>query len=162
VSKCALCGRPVQGHDRHVRFRLPDPVLGSPDQDHAQGTWKTDEDPNAAVMMLVPDVGAFVRALLPVQLTGGHAVTFGVWVGVHPDDLRRAFDTWWAPEYAHLKLDGRLANALPAWDVFGVPVSLEVTDPETAPYCIGSSDQELQAVLTNEWDHDTVLAELPA
>jgi hypothetical protein len=29
-------------------------------------------------------VGAFLRALLPVQLTGGYTVTFGVWVGVHP------------------------------------------------------------------------------
>jgi hypothetical protein len=84
MSTCAVCGRPVEGHDRHVRFRLPDPVLQVPERDERQGTWKTDQDPNAAVMMMVPDVGAFVRALLPVRLTGGYTVTFGVWIGVPP------------------------------------------------------------------------------
>lgn len=161
MGTCILCGRATESHDRNVRFRLPDPVLRTPEKDQAQGTWKTDDDPNAAVMMMVPHVGAFVRALLPVQLTGGHTVTFGVWVGVHPDDLKRAFDTWWAPEYAHLRMDGRLANALPTWDAFGVQVSLAVTDPQETPYCVASSDIELSAVLTNEWDHEAVLAGLP-
>ena len=161
MSKCALCGRAIDSHDRHVRFRLPDPVVRTPEKDQVQGTWKTEEDPNAAVMLMVPDVGAFVRALLPVRLTGGHTVTFGVWVGVHPDDLKRAFDTWWAPEYADLRMDGRLANALPAWDVFGVPVGLAVTDPQATPYCVASPDAKLSAVLTSEWDHEAVLAGLP-
>lgn len=158
---CTLCGRAAHSHDRHVRFRLPDPVLRTHERDRAHGTWKTDEDPNAAVMMMVPHVGAFVRALLPVRLTGGHTVTFGVWVGVDPDDLKRAFDTWCAPEYAHLRMDGRLANALPTWDVLGVPVSLVVIDPQATPYCVASSDSELNCVLTNEWDHEAVLAGLP-
>lgn len=63
-------------------------------------------------MMQVPGLGAFVRARLPVQLTGGHTVTYGVWVGIHPDDLQRAFAIWWQPEYTELTLDGALANAL--------------------------------------------------
>ena len=42
-------------------------------------------------MMQVPNVGAFVRALLPVRLTEGHTVTFGVWLAVHPNDLKPAF-----------------------------------------------------------------------
>lgn len=151
----------MDSHDRHVRFRLPDPVLRLPEEDRTDGTWKTDPDPNVAVMMLVPNAGAFVRALLPVRLTAGHTVTFGVWVGLHPDDLRRAFDTWWTPEYKDLRLNGRLANAPPAWDVFGVPVTLAVTDPDSAPSCVGSSDNDLQAMLTKEWDHETVLAGLP-
>ncbi len=161
MSTCKSCGRAIDSHNRHVRFRLPDPVLRIPERDQLQGTWKTDEDPNTAVMMMVPDVGAFVRALLQVQLTGGYMVTFGVWVGVHPDDLKRAFDTWWAPEYAQLRMDGHLANALPTWAVFGVPVSLAVTDPQATPYCVASSDSELRAILTSEWDHEPVLAALP-
>ncbi len=161
MSTCTLCGRSTDSHNRHVRFRLPDPVAARSEQDKMPGTWKTDEDPNAAVMMMVPDVGSFVRELLPVRLTGGHKVTFGVWVGVHPDDLRRAFDIWWAPEYAQLQVDGRLASALPVWDVFGVPVSLAVTDPEATPYCVASSDKQLESVLRTEWDHEPVLAELP-
>lgn len=161
MSTCTLCGRGTDSHDRHVRFRLPDPVLRTPERDQVQGIWKTDEDPNAAVMMMVPHVGAFVRALLPVQLTGGHTVTFGVWVGVHPDDLKQAFDTWWSPEYEQLRMDGRLANALPGWDVFGVPVTLAVVDPQATPYCVASSDTELSTVLTSEWDHEPILATLP-
>jgi hypothetical protein len=36
-------------------------------------------------MMQVPALGTFVRAMLPVQLTGGHTVTYGgVWVGIDP------------------------------------------------------------------------------
>jgi len=30
-------------------------------------------------MMQVPGLGAFVGGLLPVRLTGGHTVTYGVW-----------------------------------------------------------------------------------
>jgi hypothetical protein len=112
-------------------------------------------------MMQVPELGAFVRALLPVRLTGGHIITFGVWVGVDPDDLRRAFDVWWKPEYRDLHLHGRLANALPAWEVFAVPVTLAVTDPEATPYCVSSEDAELDAVLCSEWDHELILAGLP-
>ena len=48
-------------------------------------------------MMLVPNVGPFVRALPPFGLTGGYTVTFGVWVAVHPDDLQRAFAVWCEP-----------------------------------------------------------------
>lgn len=161
MANCELCGRPTDAHDQQVRFRLPDPVLRASEQDRAQGTWKTHEDPNAAVMMMVPGLGAFVRALLPVQLTGGHTVTFGVWVSVHADDLKRAFDSWWAPEYVNLTLEGRLANALPPWEVFAAPVSLAVTDPDATPFCVASTDSGLQLVLTREWDHELVLTALP-
>jgi hypothetical protein len=113
-------------------------------------------------MMLVPDLGGFIRALLPVQLTGGYTVTFGVWVGVHPDDLKRAFDVWWAPEYTDLRIRGRLANALPGWDVFGVEVDLAVTDPDATPYCVDSPDSKLRAVMTSYWDHELILSALPA
>ncbi|PVU83080.1 hypothetical protein DDP54_08775 [Cellulomonas sp. WB94] len=113
------------------------------------------------MMMVVPELGAVVRALLPVQLTGGHTVTFGVMVGVHADDLKRAFDSWWAPDYANLKFGGRLANALPTWQVLGAPVSLAVTDPDATPFCVASTDSGLQSVLASEWDHELVLAALP-
>ena len=162
MSTCALCGRSLDTHDRHVRFRLPDPVLRLPEQDRTEGTWKSEDDPNAAVMMQVPQVGAFLRALLPVRLTGGYTVTFGVWIGVQPDDLRRAWETWWTPEYAQLAMEGRLANALPAWEVFGAPVTIAVTEPGVTPYCVSSSDDQLGSVLTDHWDHDLILGGLPA
>ena len=51
-----------------------------------------------------------MRALLVVRLTGGYAVTYSVWAGVHPGDLQHAFRIWWAPEYENLRRDGALAN----------------------------------------------------
>lgn len=161
MATCALCGRPGDGHDRNVRFRLPDPVVGLPEQERTPGIWLSEPDPARAVMMQVPELGGFVRALLPVQLAGGHSVTFGVWVGLHPGDLKETFDVWWAPEYKDLRLDGRLANALPLWEVFGVPVSLEVRDPDATPYCVSSQDEKLHSVLTSEWDQELVWAALP-
>lgn len=63
-------------------------------------------------MMQVPDVGAFVRALLPVRLTGGHTITFGVWIAIDPAHLQPVFATWWEPEYESLRMAGWLANAI--------------------------------------------------
>jgi hypothetical protein len=40
--------------------------------------------------MQVPGVGAFARPLLPVHLTGEYTVTFGLWLAVHPDEMRVA------------------------------------------------------------------------
>lgn len=112
-------------------------------------------------MMMVPIVGTFVRSLLPVRLSGGYTVTFGVWLGVHPDDLQRAFSVWVAPEYVDLRLEGRLANALPAWDVFGAPVVATVLDPEATPYVVSSTDPMLSQVLADEWPHEQILPGLP-
>jgi len=112
-------------------------------------------------MMQVPALGAFVRALLPVRLTGGHTVTFGVWVAVHPDDLQRAFVVWWEPEYEDLRLDGALANSVPPWGLLAALVSLAVRDPQQTPYCTSSPDEGLSRVMNQEWPHDDILAELP-
>jgi hypothetical protein len=114
-------------------------------------------DARTSVMMHVPGVGPFVRALLPVALTGGYTVTFGVWIGVRPDDLQRTFQVWWEPEYAELVLDGRLANALPVWGLLTAPVRATVRNPEHTPYCSASPDAQLHAVLTEEWPHELVL-----
>ncbi len=74
-----------------------------------------------SVMMQVPDVGAFVRALLPVKLTEGHTVTFGVWLAIHPKGLKPTFGIWWDPACEHLRLDAWLANAIPPWGDAGLP-----------------------------------------
>lgn len=80
---CEMCGRPVDAHDRDIRFTLPDPVLDLQSSPTADDVWMSHEDPRTSVMMQVRDVGAFVRVLLPVSLSGGFSVTFGVWLGVH-------------------------------------------------------------------------------
>jgi len=161
VTACSVCGNATHERDRNVRFRLPDPVLQLPDAERTDGIWKSEPDPNRAVMMMVPNQGAFLRALLPVHLGGGETVTFGVWIGLHPDDLKRAYDVWWDPDYPRFKASGRLANALPKWGLLAAPVDLEVLDPEATPYCVRSADNQLGKVLSAEWDRVDVLSRLP-
>jgi hypothetical protein len=160
-AACLACGRPIDAHNRHVRYRLPDPVLALPAREQTEGSWLSHADANQSVMMMVPAVGTFVRVLLPVRLSGGYTVTFGVWLGVHPDDLQRAFSIWWTPEYVDLRLDGRLANALPAWDLLAAPAEAAVQNPEETPYIVDSSDPGLKKVLATVWPHDEILAGLP-
>lgn len=154
---CPTCGRALDAHNQHFRFTLPDPVLALPDRERTPGAWLSHEDAGTSVMMQVPTAGAFVRALLPVTLSGGSTVTFGVWLSVHPDDLQTAFRVWWEPEYRDLTLDGRLANALPVWGLLAAPVHAAVRDLAETPYCTSSTDAELQAVLSDAWPHEVVL-----
>jgi catechol 2,3-dioxygenase-like lactoylglutathione lyase family enzyme len=154
---CPTCGRVLDAHNRHVRFRLPDPVLGCSPEGLPDGTWLSHADAGTSVMMQLPGIGAFVRALLPVRLTGGHTVTYGVWVGIHPGDLQRAFGIWWQPEYAGLRLDGALANALQPWGLLAASVSLAVRDPERTLYSTDSPDPLLSWVLTDQWLHAEII-----
>ncbi|MEV4282176.1 DUF2199 domain-containing protein [Actinoplanes xinjiangensis] len=158
---CHCCGQPRDTHDRHARFRLPDPVLDTRRQHRARGAWLSHTNPDVSVMMQIPGVGAFVRALLPVKLTGDFSATFGVWVAVDPADLKRACAVWSEPEYQDLRLRGRLANALPLWGLLSAPVELEVRDPEQTPYCASSSDPGLAKVLAEVWPHEDVLPAVP-
>lgn len=112
-------------------------------------------------MMQIPDRGCFVRALLVVRLDGGYAVTYGVWAGIHPGDLQRAFRVWWEQEYQTLRLEGVLANSIPPWGLLAAPVTLAVKDPGHTPYCVSSSDHALSQVLNEEWPHKDVLEALP-
>src|SRR5438128_2067983 len=143
---CPTCARPVESYDRHVRFQLPDPVVNARPTG-SRDTWLSHSDANSSVMMQVRDLGAFVRALLPVRLTDGYMLTFGVWVAIPPDDLKSTFAIWWEPEYQALHLEGLLANAIPPWGLLGAPVSLAVRDPDETPYCVASPIKELADVL---------------
>jgi hypothetical protein len=145
-------------HYRDYRFRLPEPVVVLPEREKTQGTWMSEPDPIQAVMMQVPELGGFVRCLLPVRLTGGHSIRFGVWLGVHPNDLRRAFDHWWTSDYPDLVVEGRLANRLPVWDLFGSPARAEVVDANATPCIVSSQDPDLARVLTEIWQHGDVLS----
>jgi hypothetical protein len=97
-----------------------------PGWEQAAGTWLSHGNPESSVMMQIPSVGAFVRALLPIRLAGGHTVTYGVWTGIHPGELQRVFGIWWEPEYQNLRLDGVLANSIAPWGLLAAPVTLLV------------------------------------
>jgi hypothetical protein len=156
-----MCGRPVDAHDRHVRFRLPEPVLARPGQEKVPGAWLSHGSPETSVMMQIPSLGAFVRALLPVSLTGGHTVTYGVWAGIDPRQLQRVFTIWHEPDYQDLRLDGVLANSVRPWGLLAAPVHLAVRDPQQTPHCAGSPDPQLSRVLTERWPHQDILDALP-
>ncbi|MFB9416002.1 DUF2199 domain-containing protein [Dactylosporangium matsuzakiense] len=157
-ADCPSCGRPLDAHKRHVRFTLPDPVLGTAQQERTPGTWMSHASARASVMMQIPAVGAFVRALLPVRLTDGYTVTFGVWLAIDPAQLQEAFSIWWEPEYQNLRMAGWLANAVQPWGLLATPVQTVVRDPDETPYCDSSSNPQLNRVLHEEWPHDLVLA----
>lgn len=73
-AACATCGRSLSEHNRHVRFRLADPVLDLPDRERTAGVLMSHNDANKSVMMQVPDVGPFCRSLLPIRLDGGYTL----------------------------------------------------------------------------------------
>ncbi len=152
-AHCATCGRLLDEHNRHVRFIAPEPVLTVPSEDRQDLTWGND------VLMQYQGVGAFVRILVPIKLTGGYTMTYGAWLGVHPDDLRRAWEVWRTPEYAELRLHGLLANILPSWGSasYGKPVETAVLDVDHVPYAVNSPDEFMRRVLQDQWPDDMVL-----
>ena len=158
---CALCGHALSDHDKNIRFEWPDPVRFSELKENTPGTWLSHADAYTSVMMQVPGISPFVRALLPVHLTGGHSVTFGVWVAISPDDLQRTYRTWWDEDYQNLALDGVLANDVPPWKLVGLPVKLRVLNVDHTPYCVSSSDELVESVLSEVWPHDDILAAWP-
>ena len=151
---------PNCGHNRHFRFTLPTPVLDLPEREQTPGTWMSHATPGESVMLQVPGAGAFVRVLLPVRLDGGYQVTYGAWLGIHPDQLSSTFAVWWEPEYADLRLDGILANRIEPWGLFPTPATATVRDPDHTPYVTASPDPTLSDVLTRTWPHEEVLAHL--
>jgi hypothetical protein len=131
-----------------------------PDQERTTGTWMSHDTPRESVMMQVPNVGAFVRALLPVRLSGSYTVTYGIWLAINPRDLPSTFQVWWAPSYQDLRLTGWIANTVAPWGLLRAPVQATVRSPNETPYCATSDDAALSRVLAEEWDHELVLGAL--
>jgi hypothetical protein len=155
VCKCPRCSRPLDERNPHLRFHLPQPVLEAlpNDEERAARTWGND------VVMMVQDIGAFVRILVPVDLTGGFTVTFGAWLCVHHEALRHAWEVWEEPEYMGLQFHGYLANMLPPWEAetYKKPLDAAPRVPNLLPYATQSPDAALQHILMGEWEHGPVL-----
>ena len=113
-------------------------------------------------MMQIPGVGPLHSRLLAVRLVGGYAVTYGVWVGVHPGDLQRAFRVWWEPDYENLRLEGALCQLGPPMGAAGSPRQPGSEESGTHALLVArSSDPMLSRVLGEEWPHKDVLEALP-
>jgi hypothetical protein len=114
-----------------------------------------------SVMMQIPNLGAFVRVLLPVHLTENDSLTFGAWLAIDPrDDALRKLAAIWDDNsrYQDLKLSGFLANAIPPWGLLRAPVQTEVRNIKETPYCAASDDDELTRVLADTWDRNEILS----
>src|SRR5262249_33558932 len=88
---CLTCGRPLDDgreHGRHIRFKLPEPVLDIPKEERPARTWGND------VVMMVRDLGSFVRILIPVNCSAGYTVTYSAWLSVPAADLKHAWKVW--------------------------------------------------------------------
>lgn len=94
IVACGIYSRRANAHNRHVCSRLRDGGLDALDRERTAGTRMRDPDPGSAATMQVPRIGSQVRVLLPARLCGGGTVTYGVRLGVNPDDLQLVFSLW--------------------------------------------------------------------
>jgi hypothetical protein len=158
---CAECG--CELGDRHLdwRFRLPDEIHLLPAGERSPGVELSDPDPERAEVLLRGDREAYLRVLLVVHAADGRTVTFGVWLAVARADLDAARRRWASEGYDALVVDGRLANALPGVDLFGVPVRVSVRHPDHLPYVTASTDATMSALLTGALSPDRFAALLP-
>lgn len=146
------CGHVRDPQDRHIRFSLPDALFERVSAgEEVPDLWMSHDDPDSSVMLAAPGLGSFVRVLLRVRLDDGTGLTYGTWLQVEHDELLRANEVWFAPEYSDLVLEGRLANDVPPGGVLGAHARAVVTDPDATPSIDSSDDSVLARVLTEVW-----------
>lgn len=103
--------------------------------------------------VLLANDDAFVRAVLPVELTADLELWFGAWMRVDVGDALHAADSWDGPGYASLKLTGTFAHDIKPWDgLRGAEVTAEVREPDDLPEYIR------HPLLGTTWDRDEVLS----
>ncbi|PPK94106.1 hypothetical protein CLV92_1082 [Kineococcus xinjiangensis] len=147
-ATCATCGSPAEPSDRHVRFTWPDPVLSLSEQERTENVWLSHDTATSSVMMEAPGPGSFVRVLLPLRLDDGTSVTYGTWLAVRSDEMRRAFTVWLEPAYVDLRLEGHLANDIAPGGVLGAEASALVRDEDHTPYLHASTHPLLNRMIT--------------
>ncbi|MFE5285429.1 DUF2199 domain-containing protein [Nocardia sp. NPDC056611] len=157
---CPDCGHVLDEHDRHYRFTLPEPMMHLPEPVPAADLWMSGTTIRDSELLQVQQIGTFVRAMLPINLTGGYRITYCVWLLVHPVEFQAIYETWWSPGYSQLQIKGYLANQIPPWGMLRAPVDATVTDPERLPICVASADPHLDRVLREQWPHEVALGSI--
>lgn len=156
-DKCPRCGRPLDQHNRNVRFRLPDPVLKLSSEELESRRWGND------YLLQVQGLGSFVRALLQVRLEGGDTVTYGLWLGIRPEELRSLWEIWNEPAYLGHEFEGWCANSIPPWKeaLLAAPLRARAVKQDELPQVTGSEHALMAELLEREWPHELVLSGLP-
>jgi hypothetical protein len=157
---CSNCGRPVDPDRRELdyRFKLPDALFAIPESERSDRIRGLGSD-----MVGAPDVGIFVRVLLPVTLSDGYSIRYGTWLGLTSrENFERARDLWHAPEYPSLTLTGILGNAIEPWgEPLMTRVGVGVRAAHEVPYVEAFKDPEMGKVLTETWSRSWVLSAIP-
>ncbi|MGW4941631.1 DUF2199 domain-containing protein [Actinoplanes sp. NPDC004185] len=154
LPDCPCCGGALSPVDFAVRSTWPDPLLALTPPER-EATWGNGH------LRAAEGIGAFVRCLMPVRLTGGGTLEYSVWLRVPAPMLQHASEIWEAPEYADLRLEGTVANAVQPWaEMLGAPARAEVREPDAIPYLVADEGTLMHRILHDEWDRDDVLSRL--
>ena len=155
LGGCTECDRALADHNTDLQFGAPDAVLAAQDQLVPDQAWMSGNGIGDSDLLVIPPVGAFVRTLLPVRVSGGATLTYGVWIDVDRTQFEHAKSIWLSADYASLTLTGTLANKLPFQHATYAGVVASVTDPQRRPIITSSSDdwttELLSAVLPHEF-----------
>ena len=109
--------------------------------------------------LAIKTIGFFLRVVMPVRLDDGSWVDFGTWLEIHSEDFRTAWQTWNAPEYTDLSVEGYVANKIAPWGQFPhVLVKAIVRDADEVPVLSSCSDPQVMRIIEESWSRDEVLA----
>jgi hypothetical protein len=103
--------------------------------------------------VLFAEDAAYVRCVLPVELTGDLELWFGAWMRVCAGTARHAAESWDGPGYASLSFTGTFEHDIKPWEgLRGAPVAAEVREPGDLPEYVE------HPLLGRTWDRDEVLS----
>ncbi|MFD5827080.1 hypothetical protein [Lentzea sp. NPDC060358] len=140
MTACACCGAEVD-EDGALDLDLGLPARARGAERLADGN------------VLVGADSAYVRCVLPVELTGDLELWFSAWMRVTEQDARRAAASWGAES---LRLTGTFAHDIKPWEgLDGAEVVAEVVEPGAPP------DLVAHPLLGRVWDRDHVLSAFP-
>lgn len=109
-----------------------------------------DAERRAGGNVLLAGDAAYVRCVLPVELTGDLELWFSAWMRVTAAAARRAETAWGSPS---LRLTGTFAHDIKPWDdLHGAEVTAEVREPDDLPELVR------HPLLDQTWDRDRVLS----
>ncbi len=83
LPDCPCCGGALSPVDFAVRSTWPDPLLALSLAER-EATWGNEH------LRAAGGIGAFVRCLMPVRLTGGGTLEYSVWLRVPEPAVRHA------------------------------------------------------------------------
>jgi hypothetical protein len=143
----------------HYGFQLPDAVFAL--------------DPESVVsspaglpgrVALVEGLGGFARTYADVALDVG-SVRFGLWLAVPDEVAELAIAAWDTPDFADLRLEGTIANALPPWgeSLLGArAVARASADPAADRPLVVGGDPVVESLLHQTWERAAIVAAIPA